>query len=199
MHRRQLMGNCGIPGEGRAVWERAAASLHQDVVSDSKERHERTPRCSSAQVAGAGGVEMAGKASCWVGMPLTGGMEGRSALCGNKLLDMDRCDYRAGDRSGGCFMWPTHSSVVVSQKVVWAWATHVNVSGRISQVPCGYLEHRRRVQLEGCVAQPLQTITASLVGSKWSFLLPRICAARCLEWSCVSVPAHEAAGVCGQK
>ena len=32
----------------------------------------------------------------------------------------------------------------------------------------------RRVQFEGCVAEPLQTITAILLGSKWSCLLSRI-------------------------
>ena len=32
-------------------------------------------------------------------------------------------------------------------------------------------EHQRRVQLEGCVAEPPQTITAMLLGSQWSCLL----------------------------
>ena len=35
-------------------------------------------------------------------------------------------------------------------------------------------EHQRRVQFEGCVAEPLQTITAILPGSKWSCLLLKI-------------------------
>ena len=39
---------------------------------------------------------------------------------------------------------------------------------------CGYFEHQRRIQLEGCVAEPLRTITAILPGSKWSCLLLRI-------------------------
>ena len=33
---------------------------------------------------------------------------------------------------------------------------------------CGYFEHQRRVLFEGCVAEPLQTLTAILPGSKWS-------------------------------
>ena len=53
--------------------------------------------------------------------------------------------------------------------VVWALATHVNVSRKILRVLCGYFEHQRSVQFEGCVAEPLQTITAS----KWSCLLLR--------------------------
>ena len=39
---------------------------------------------------------------------------------------------------------------------------------------CGYFEHQRRVQFEGCVAEPLQSITAILPGSKWSCLLLRV-------------------------
>ena len=39
---------------------------------------------------------------------------------------------------------------------------------------CGYFEHERPVQFEGCVAEPLQTITAFLPGSNWSCLLLRI-------------------------
>ena len=39
---------------------------------------------------------------------------------------------------------------------------------------CGYFEHQRLVQFEGCVADPLQTMSAILPGSKWSCLLLRI-------------------------
>ena len=38
----------------------------------------------------------------------------------------------------------------------------------------GYFEEQRRVQVEGCVAESLQTITAILPGSKWSCLLLRL-------------------------
>ena len=41
-------------------------------------------------------------------------------------------------------------------------------------MPCGLFEHQRPVQFEGCVAEPLTTITATLPGSKWSCLLLRI-------------------------
>ena len=44
----------------------------------------------------------------------------------------------------------------------------------ILRVLCGYSEHQRRVQFEGCVAEPLHTITVILPGSKWSCLLLRI-------------------------
>ena len=39
------------------------------------------------------------------------------------------------------------------------------------RVLCGYFEHQRRVQFEGCVAELLNTITAILPGSMWSCLL----------------------------
>ena len=39
---------------------------------------------------------------------------------------------------------------------------------------CGYFEHQRRVQFEGCLAEPHQPITAILQGSKWSCLLLRV-------------------------
>ena len=45
---------------------------------------------------------------------------------------------------------------------------------KILRVLCGYFEHERPVQFEGCVAEPLQTITAILPGSKWSCSLLRI-------------------------
>ena len=52
----------------------------------------------------------------------------------------------------------------VSIPVVWAWATHFSFARKILRVLCGHFEHQRRVQLEGCVAEPLQTITAILQG-----------------------------------
>ena len=50
----------------------------------------------------------------------------------------------------------------VSLLVVLAWATHFSFSRKILRVRvlCGYFEHQRRVQFEGCVAEPLKTITA---------------------------------------
>ena len=62
----------------------------------------------------------------------------------------------------------------VSLPVVWAWATHFSFPRKILRVLRGYFEHERRVQFEGCVAEPLRTITAILPLSKWSCLLLRI-------------------------
>ena len=62
----------------------------------------------------------------------------------------------------------------VSLPVVWARATHLSFPRKILRVLCGYFEHQRRLQFEGCVAEPLRTIMAIVPGSKWSCLLLRI-------------------------
>ena len=46
----------------------------------------------------------------------------------------------------------------VSLPVVWAWATYFSFPRKILRVLCGYSEHQRRVQFEGCVSEPLTTI-----------------------------------------
>ena len=61
-----------------------------------------------------------------------------------------------------------------SPSLVWAGATHFNFPIKVLRVRCGYFEHQRRVQFEGCVSELLQTITAILPGSKGSRLLQRI-------------------------
>ena len=62
----------------------------------------------------------------------------------------------------------------VSLPGVGAWATHFTFPRNILRVLCGYFEQQRRVQFEGCAAEPLRTITATLPGSKWSCLLLRV-------------------------
>ena len=44
----------------------------------------------------------------------------------------------------------------VSLPVVWAWAMHFSFPRKILWVLCGYFEHQRRAQVEGCVAEPLR-------------------------------------------
>ena len=34
--------------------------------------------------------------------------------------------------------------------MVWAWAAHFSFPRKILRVLCGYFEHQRRVQFEGC-------------------------------------------------
>ena len=69
----------------------------------------------------------------------------------------------------------------VSIPVVWACATHFSFPRKILRVLCGYFEHQRRVQFQGCVAEPLRTISAIFPGSKWSLLALTYCVAGCME------------------
>ena len=85
----------------------------------------------------------------------------------------------------------------VSLPVVWAWATHFSFPRKILRVLCGYFEHQRRVQFEGCVAEPLQTISAILPGSKLSCLLLRIVLQDALSEVTKFLPSAEIEGFCG--
>ena len=93
------------------------------------------------------------------------------------LMQMDRLDGKAkeGEQGAVAFVLDLAESFErVSLPVVWAWATHFSFPRKILWVPCGYFEHQRRAHVEGCVAEPLRTITAIFPGSKWSCLLLRI-------------------------
>ena len=93
------------------------------------------------------------------------------------LMKMERYKFCAGEEG-----WEAVALVLdlakaferVSLLVVWAWATHFSFPRKMLRVLCGYFEHQRRVQFEGCAAGPLPTVTAILPGTKWSCLLPRI-------------------------
>ena len=93
------------------------------------------------------------------------------------LMEMDRFDGKPKAEEQGAVAlvldW-AKAFERVSLLVVWAWATHFCFPRKILRVLCGYFEHQRRVQFEGCVAEPLNTITAILPGSTWSCLLLRI-------------------------
>ena len=76
-------------------------------------------------------------------------------------------------------------------------ATHFSFPRKILRVLCGYFEHQRRVQFEGCVAEPLQTISAILPWSKWSCLLLRIVLQDALSEVTKILPSAKAEGFCG--
>ena len=79
------------------------------------------------------------------------------------LIEMQRFHGKAKEEDQGAAAFVLDFAKAferVSLPVVWAWATHFSFLRKILQV-------------EGCVAEPLQTITA-LPGSKWSCLLLRI-------------------------
>ena len=93
------------------------------------------------------------------------------------LMEMERFNGRAKATDQGCVALVLDLAKAferVSFPLVWAWATAFQLPRKILRVLCGYFEHQRRVQFEGCAAEPLTTIPAILPGSKWSCLLLRI-------------------------
>ena len=93
------------------------------------------------------------------------------------LMEMDRFYGKAKEQDQGAVALVLDLAKAfdrVSIPVVWALATHFSFPRKILRVLCGYFEHERRVQFEGCVAEPLQTISAILPGSEWRCLLLRI-------------------------
>ena len=89
------------------------------------------------------------------------------------LMEMERFNGRTKAEDRGAVALELHLAKAferVNLPVVWAWAKHFSFPRKILRVLCGYFEHQRR----GCVAEPLQTITAFLPRSKWSGLPLRI-------------------------
>ena len=73
-------------------------------------------------------------------------------------MEMESFKYRAGEEDLGAVALVLDLAKAFEQvilPVVWAWATHFCFPRKISRVLCGYFEHWRRVQSEGCVAEPL--------------------------------------------
>ena len=92
-------------------------------------------------------------------------------------MEMERYDGRAKaeDRGPVALVLDLAKALErVSLPVVWAWATHFCFPRKMLRVLCSHFEHQRRVQFEGCVAEPPTTIPAILPGSKRSRMLLRI-------------------------
>ena len=93
------------------------------------------------------------------------------------LMEMERFNGRTRAEDQGTVALVldlAKASDRVSLLVVWAWATYFSFPREILRVLCGYFEHQRRAQFEGCAAPPLTTFKAILQGSKWSCLVSRI-------------------------
>ena len=85
-------------------------------------------------------------------------------------MEMERFNYKVRERDQvavALILDLAKAFERVSLPVVWAWATQFNFSKKTLRVLCGHFEHQRCVQCEGCVAEPLETITASLPQSMW--------------------------------
>ena len=93
------------------------------------------------------------------------------------LLEMERFRYQAGETYQGAIalVLDLAKSLRAGQSSGGlGLGDELELSKEDFVVLCGYFEHQRRVLFEGCVAEPLQTITAFLPGSKWSCLLLRL-------------------------
>ena len=104
------------------------------------------------------------RSTALTGTPLMAQMEELSRQSGKILLEMERFKYRAGEEESGAAALVLDLAKAferVSLPVVWAWATHFSFTRKILRVLCGYFEHQRRVQFEGCAAEPLTTTTAN--------------------------------------
>ena len=103
-----------------------------------------------------------------------GGAEGTAW---EALLDMETYNYDVEEMDHGAVTLVVGLDKAfqeVQQNVVWAWAMHLGFPQRVLRILCGYFQHQRRVIFEGSVADPLQTITAILPGSRWICLLLRV-------------------------
>ena len=79
------------------------------------------------------------------------------------LLETKSFDYKAGERNLGAITLVldlTKAFERFSIPAVWTWTTHSNLLRNILRVLGGHFEHQQSVQFEGCVAEPLQAITA---------------------------------------
>ena len=120
------------------------------------------------------------RSTALIGTPLAGEMEELSEQCGEILLVMERFKYQAGEKDQGMVALVLDLAKAferVSFLVVWAWATHFSFPRKILPVLCGCFGHQIRVQFEGCVAEPLTTITAILPGGEVELLASTDCAA----------------------
>ena len=100
---------------------------------------------------------------------------GAERIVWRTLLEMERLHCQAGEKYQGAVALDLVKTFErVSLPAVRARATHVDFPRKILRVLCGYFEHHQRVHFEGCVAEPLQTITAILPGPRWSCLLLRV-------------------------
>ena len=109
---------------------------------------------------------------------------GAQQRCGKYLMDMERCNGKAKEEDQGAVALVLDMAMAfecVSFPVVWAWATHFSFPRKILRVLCGYFEHQRRVQFEGCAAEQLRTIHGHLARVQVELFASADCVAGCAE------------------
>ena len=124
----------------------AATTLQNDALLDPEECGEREADCADADVD-----------------TLVGGIEGIRSGNLEILMEMERFSGNAKEEDQGAVavvLDLAKAFECMSFPVVWVWATHFKFPTKILRMLCGYFEHQRRVQFEGCLAEPLRTITA---------------------------------------
>ena len=192
------------------AWEMAAASLRNRVLLDSEERHERAFHCACAyddslvgSLAGARRLLRNGNTKIQVsGMPRMDATEELNALCGRHAAGVGKfqlsCRRKKDQGAVTSVLDLVKAFERVSFLVVWAWTTHFKFARKILRVPCGYFfEHQRSAQFEGCVAEPLQTITAFFPGSEWTCFVLRVVCQDVLRQVTNINPPLKFEGVCG--
>ena len=91
------------------------------------------------------------------GMLLMGAVEEQSVPFWELLLEMNSFDCKVNEMNQGAM-----TLVLIWLKPFeWLGRRHSFSPGKILRVLCGSFEHHSREQLEGCVVEPLQTMTAT--------------------------------------
>ena len=90
--------------------------------------------------------------------------------CARSIEELVAGNAKEEDQGAVALVLDLAKALRVSLPVVWAWATHFSFPRNILRVLCGYFEHQKRVQFEGCSA-----------GIEVELLASAYCTARCAE------------------
>ena len=169
-------GSGGILGEGGTKWRMAAASLHNDVLLDPKKGTSKRPMALMlTMIRWRAPEEAKWQDKYRVELDVTDGRNGGAQqTVWEILLEMEWFELQAGEKDQGAVALVldlVKAFERVSLPVFWL-GRRTSISRKILLVLCGYFEHQRRVQFEGCVTEPPPD---HLAGSKWSCLLLALC------------------------
>ena len=101
-------------------------------------------------------------------------VDGAESAAWEALLEMESYDLKAGQEDKGAVSLVVDMAIAfekVQLVVIQEWAMNVGFPQRVLSILCGDFAQVRRERFENNVSDPLQTITAISLGSKWSVLL----------------------------